>query len=84
MQWPLRTVSNNEEDAVATSDHTRPSDKTRATEDDDARTPARADREPTADEEKTADGLELDPDVAEHYEEMAERGAKQEGEGRLP
>ncbi len=69
---------------MTTSDHTRPNDKTRATEDDDARTPARADREPTADEEKTADGLELDPKVAEHYEEMAERGANQQGEGRLP
>jgi hypothetical protein len=65
-------------------DQTRPSDRTRATEDEDARTPARADREPTPDEEKTAEGLDLDPEVAEHYEEMAERGANQEGEGRLP
>ena len=27
---------------------------------------------------------DLDPEVAESYEEMAERGAKQRGEGRLP
>jgi hypothetical protein len=65
-------------------DHTRPSEQTRETEDEDARTPARADRAPTADEEKAAEGLELDPEVAEHYEEMAERGANQKGEGRLP
>jgi hypothetical protein len=66
------------------ADPTRPSDQTRKTEADDARTPARADREPTPDEEKAAEGLEVDPEVAEHYEEMAERGANQEGEGRLP
>jgi hypothetical protein len=74
-----------EEDAVTTPDEpTRPSDRTRATEDEDARTPARADREPTSDEENVADRLELDPEVTKHYEEMTERGANQEGEGRVP
>ena len=67
------------------SDSTRPSDRTRETEREDARTPARADREPTAEEEKAAEAAGgVDPDVAEHYEEMAERGANQQGEGRLP
>jgi hypothetical protein len=74
-----------EENAVTTpDDHTRPSDKTRDIEAEDARTTAHADREPTAEEEKVADGLELDPKVSEHEQEMAERGANQKGEGRLP
>ena len=48
-----------------------------------------ADRPPTPDEERDADVAadELGPDelaeVAEHYEEMAERGAHQQGEGRI-
>ena len=66
------------------ADQTRPSDQTRKTEAEDARTTAHADREPTPDEEKAAEGLDVDPEVAEHYEEMAERGANQQGEGRLP
>jgi hypothetical protein len=43
-----------------------------------------ADRMPTPEEEEIADELELDPEVAEHEREMAERGAKQKGEGRVP
>jgi hypothetical protein len=39
---------------------------------------------PTPEEEQTADSLELDPEVAKNYEEMAERGANQKGEGRIP
>jgi hypothetical protein len=67
------------------ADATRPNDRTRETEREDARTQAGADREPTSDEEKAAESAgELDPKVAEHYEEMAERGANQQGEGRLP
>jgi hypothetical protein len=73
-----------EEGAVTPSEHTRPNDRTRAAEREEARTPPHADREPTDDEEKLAERVELDPDVAEHYEEMIERGAKQKGEGRLP
>ena len=66
------------------SEHTRPSDATREAEREDATTKSHADREPTADEEKLAEGTKPDPAVAEHYEEMAERGANQKGEGRLP
>ena len=47
-------------------------------------TAAGADREPTPDEEQRADALELDPEVAEHEKEMMERGARQQGEGKLP
>ena len=66
------------------SDQTRPSADTRAAERDDAQTKAHADREPTADEAKKAEQQKLDPSVAEHEKEMAERGANQKGEGRLP
>jgi hypothetical protein len=63
----------------------RPSDKTRATEEEDARVPAGADEEPTPEEEAAAQRADKnDPSVAEHYEEMTERGAQQKGEGRLP
>jgi hypothetical protein len=66
------------------SESARPSDRTRETEKDDARTPAGADRAPTPEEEHSAERADVDPEVARHYEEMAERGANQEGEGRLP
>ena len=36
----------------------------------------------TGDEERAPE--DLDPDVAENYEEMIERGADQRGEGRIP
>jgi hypothetical protein len=66
------------------NDSTRPNDRTREAEREDAQTKAHADREPTADEAKLAEGHAADPDVAEHYEDMAERGADAKGEGRLP
>ena len=62
----------------------RPNSKTRKAELADARTKPHADRAPTADEEKLADSQELDPDVSDHAREMIQRGADQEGEGRLP
>lgn len=65
-------------------ERTRPDKETRATEREDAETKAGADRMPTAEEAAIADDLELDPEVAEHEREMAERGANQEGEGRVP
>ena len=44
-----------------------------------------ADREPTADEEAAAERSgEVDPAVAEAYKDAIERGAAQEGEGRIP
>jgi hypothetical protein len=66
------------------SDRARPSKETRAAERKDAEATARADRMPTAEEERLADEQELDEDVAEHAEEMYERGAQQRGEGRIP
>ena len=65
-------------------DHTKPSPETRAAEREEAGARHDADREPTADEAAAAEDLDVDPAVAEHYEEMAERGADQQGEGRIP
>ena len=62
---------------------TRPTAKTRATERDDVQTSADADREPTPEEARRAEELTLDPEVAEHEQEMAERGTNQKGEGRI-
>ena len=63
---------------------TRPSSETRKAEADEAQTTAHADREATPEEAALADAHELDPEVAEHEKEMAERGARQKGEGRVP
>jgi hypothetical protein len=63
---------------------TRPSAETREAERDDARQHAGADRAPTADEEAHAEARSLDPEVADHEQEMAERGVNQQGEGRIP
>jgi hypothetical protein len=68
-----------------TDERTRPSGETRAEEAREARKGADAGRPPTPDEEAAADEHGDAPgDVAEHYEEMLERGAHQEGEGRIP
>jgi len=65
-----------------TSKPTKPSKATRAEEELDARVEAGADEiDESAFPKKD---LDIDPEVAEHYEEMTERGAKQRGEGRLP
>jgi hypothetical protein len=66
------------------SEPTRPTRETRDEERADAQRAAGADREPTPDEEASAEQNVLDPDVVEHEREMAERGARQEGEGRIP
>jgi len=63
---------------------TRPDAETRAAERDDAQRTAGADRAPTPEEAERAEARDLDPEVAEHEREMAERGANQKGEGRLP
>jgi hypothetical protein len=66
------------------SDRTKPSEQTRDAERADASVHSGPDRMPTPEEEATADSLENDPEVAKNYEEMAERGANQKGEGRIP
>jgi hypothetical protein len=66
------------------SEPTKPDAGTRETERAEAETPARPDRMPTSEEEKAAEGHEVDPSVRKHAQEMAERGAEQKGEGRVP
>jgi hypothetical protein len=58
-------------------------DATRQVDVEDAQAAHRADRMPTPEEERTADELELDPDVAEAYEDAIERGANVKGEGQV-
>jgi hypothetical protein len=65
-------------------DHTRPSQATREEEANEARQSADPGREPTAEEAAAADGNTLEPGVAAHEQEVNERGANQQGEGRLP
>ena len=67
-----------------TGPETRPSAETRDAEHDEAGAPHDADRAPTREEEEAAERNPLDPETAEHFEEMAERGANQKGEGRVP
>jgi hypothetical protein len=67
-----------------TSDRTRPSPETREAESREAGRGASADRQPTSEEEALAERNELDEGVVEHEKEMAERGAHQKGEGRIP
>jgi hypothetical protein len=63
----------------------RPNQATREEEQREARAEHVADRPPTKDEERSAPGREdLGPGVQERFEEMAERGASQKGEGELP
>lgn len=68
---------------MAMPDRTRPSNETRSAERREARRGSDAGDEPTPEEARAADENTLDDDVSEHYEEMIERGAHQEGEGRI-
>ena len=67
---------------MAERPRTRPSGATRAEEDRDAKVEAGADD--TDDEGAERAPEEAGEGVAEHYEEMIERGAAQQGEGRVP
>jgi hypothetical protein len=65
---------------------TRPSDATRNEEERDAqvRPGNRTASVLSSDEPQAEPPTEVDDDVAEHYREMTERGARQKGEGRTP
>ena len=60
------------------------SDATRDAEREEAAAAHVPDRPPTPDEEAAVDGRRVDPGVRASYEEMIERGAEVEGEGRIP
>jgi hypothetical protein len=62
----------------------RPNDATREAERKEAKGRAGSDRMPTEDEAREAEQQSIDDEVREHEREMAERGARQKGEGRIP
>lgn len=62
---------------------TRPDDKTKAADRTATEVEHAADREPTPEEEQAAPE-EVDDDTRRAYQEMAEKGAETQGEGRLP
>lgn len=64
------------------TEQTRPSPQTRAEEAEEAAHAHEAGRGPTPEEEAAADSVEPDPEVADSYRDMTERGARQQGEGR--
>lgn len=66
------------------SKRARPSQKTRAAERKDAQVRPAPDRAPTEEEERLAELHDVDQAVAEHAQELLERGARQKGEGRIP
>jgi hypothetical protein len=59
-----------------------PSEATAAADKNEAHAAHRADREPTEEEAKAAP-TEVEPGVAEHFEEMNKIGAAQKGEGKV-
>lgn len=61
----------------------RISPETKEAERREAQVTGSADRPPTEEEEQKAEEHDLDPEVAESAAEAAERGANQEGEGRI-
>lgn len=70
---------------MSNADRTRPSAETRAEEDADALVQPRADGAATPEEEEAASRVgALADDEKQTYKEAIERGARQEGEGRLP
>lgn len=64
-------------------DLTRVSDETRAAERKEATMPADAGPMPTTEESEAAEKNTVDPEVAKHEKEAAERGANAKGEGRI-
>ena len=68
---------------AAPGDTTSVSDATREAERREAMMPADAGPEPTAEEEQAAEKNTPSPEAAAHNKEMLERGANQQGEGRV-
>jgi hypothetical protein len=64
-------------------DRTKPSAETRREEERDAQVAHGASAESTRGPQAEPPD-EVDEETADHYREMTERGANQEGEGRLP
>jgi hypothetical protein len=65
------------------TDHTKPNDVTRQADRDALKAEHGAFEEPTPDEEAAAERNTVSPEAAAHNKEMVERGANQQGEGRI-
>jgi hypothetical protein len=67
------------------TEHTTPTRETREADRAAVHAPHTAEEELTPEEEAAAERAPVDGgDTAEHYREMTERGAHQQGEGRTP
>lgn len=67
------------------TEHTKPSPETREADQSALDAPHAAQEELTPEEEAAAERAPgPEGETAEHYQEMAERGAHQQGEGRIP
>jgi hypothetical protein len=66
------------------TERTRPDRRTREADRADSKAAHRPDRAPTASEEEAAEDQSVTDSARAAYEDMAERGANAEGEGRLP
>lgn len=65
------------------TEQTKPNDKTRQAAEADAHAEHGAAETPTPDEERAAEKNTVSPETREHYQEATERGANQQGEGRI-
>lgn len=65
------------------TEHTKPNAETRDADRAAVNAEHDAPQTPTPEEEQAAERNSVDPEVAETYQEMTERGAKQKGEGRI-
>jgi hypothetical protein len=65
------------------TDHTKPSEATREADRAALQAEHDAPQTPTAEEAAAAEQNTVSPETGEHYREMVERGAHQEGEGRI-
>lgn len=64
-------------------DHTKPTKETREADRAALDAPHGATEQLTPEQAEAADGNEVSEDVKESYREAAERGANQQGEGRI-
>ncbi|HVF74223.1 MAG TPA: hypothetical protein VM938_04180 [Acidimicrobiales bacterium] len=65
------------------TEHTKPNEETRQADRDALNAEHTAGQEPTPEEEQAAERNTVSPETPEHYQEMTERGANQQGEGRI-
>ena len=65
------------------TEHTKPNEETRQADRNALEAEHAAGQEPTPEEEQAAERNAVSPETPQHYQEMTERGANQQGEGRI-